>query len=358
MTTTQSMLAHLAAQGCDVPEISILQPADAFLETAGEDLRRRIFITRDQSGDNLCLRPEFTIPVCLHHLSSHAETPKRYAYGGTVFRQHRNGSEEFQQAGLEDFGRADRVGADVDCISQMLAALDKAGAGGSTLVLGDRALFGAVVNALGLPKGWQDRLVRSFGDSDQLSTAINMLGAPVAEPDTTKSAADFATTVERVADKLDAGNLSHSGGRTAEEIARRMIDKATLAQFRLNASDAAILKRFLDMDLPLPDAPAALDQFENESGLSIGDAKQEFSERVARMHSADVDLARSTFRASFGRNLDYYTGAFFEARDTNDIVLAGGGRYDRLLTLLGAKIAIPAVGFSIWLDLIGKGERA
>ncbi len=31
---------------------------------------------------------------------------------------------------------------------------------------------------------------------------------------------------------------------------------------------------------------------------------------------------------------------------------AGGGRYDRLLTLLGAKTPIPGVGFSVWLDRI------
>jgi ATP phosphoribosyltransferase regulatory subunit len=29
---------------------------------------------------------------------------------------------------------------------------------------------------------------------------------------------------------------------------------------------------------------------------------------------------------------------------------AGGGRYDRLLTLLGADKPIPGVGFSLWLD--------
>ena len=42
------------------------------------------------------------------------------------------------------------------------------------------------------------------------------------------------------------------------------------------------------------------------------------------------------------------------------LVLAGGGRFDRLLTLLGAKERIPAVGFSLWLDRIAsvKGRAA
>ncbi len=39
-------------------------------------------------------------------------------------------------------------------------------------------------------------------------------------------------------------------------------------------------------------------------------------------------------------------------------VLAGGGRFDRLLTLLGAKERIPAVGFSLWLDRIASVKGA
>ena len=33
-------------------------------------------------------------------------------------------------------------------------------------------------------------------------------------------------------------------------------------------------------------------------------------------------------------------------------VLAGGGRFDRMMNLLGAAETIPAVGFSLWLDRI------
>ena len=38
-------------------------------------------------------------------------------------------------------------------------------------------------------------------------------------------------------------------------------------------------------------------------------------------------------------------------------MLAGGGRFDKLMTFLGAKERIPAVGFSLWLDRI-ETERA
>ena len=37
--------------------------------------------------------------------------------------------------------------------------------------------------------------------------------------------------------------------------------------------------------------------------------------------------------------------------------LVGGGRYDRLLTLLGADKPIPGVGFSVWLDRIEAAKE-
>ena len=74
---------------------------------------------------------------------------------------------------------------------------------------------------------------------------------------------------------------------------------------------------------------------------------------MAALASTGVDLDLITYRAAFGRPLDYYTGLVFEVTQRGQTaVLAGGGRFDRLLTLLGAKDTIPAVGFSLWLDRI------
>jgi hypothetical protein len=63
----ETILAQLGAERLDVP---VLQPADPFLDTAGEELRRRIFLSESETGETLCLRPEFTIPVCLHHIGA------------------------------------------------------------------------------------------------------------------------------------------------------------------------------------------------------------------------------------------------------------------------------------------------
>ncbi|HAM46807.1 MAG TPA: ATP phosphoribosyltransferase regulatory subunit, partial [Alphaproteobacteria bacterium] len=56
------------AHGYDFIEPPILEPADVFLEQSGEDIRRRIYAFNDASGQELCLRPELTIPACRMYL--------------------------------------------------------------------------------------------------------------------------------------------------------------------------------------------------------------------------------------------------------------------------------------------------
>jgi ATP phosphoribosyltransferase regulatory subunit len=68
-----------------------------------------------------------------------------------------------------------------------------------------------------------------------------------------------------------------------------------------------------------------------------------------------IDVSQIRFATAFGRNLDYYTGFVFEARDPNRAaagVIVGGGRYDQLLRSLGAAAEVPAVGAAIWMSRI------
>ena len=146
-----ALFETLKTERVDTP---VIQPAAPFLNMAGEDLRRRIFMTESETGESLCLRPEFTIPVCLRHIETATGTPKRYAYLGEVFRQHREGASEFYQAGIEDLGTKDVASADARAISDALAILKSLLPGRAlTVTIGDQSVFEAVVAALGLPQG-------------------------------------------------------------------------------------------------------------------------------------------------------------------------------------------------------------
>ncbi|MCA1440475.1 ATP phosphoribosyltransferase regulatory subunit [Ensifer sp. IC4062] len=347
----------------------VIQPAEPFLDMAGEDLRRRIFLTQSETGENLCLRPEFTIPVCLRHIETATGTPQRYAYLGEVFRQRREGSSEFYQAGIEDLGEPDTARADARAVSDAMQVLANRLPGRRLKVtLGDQSVFEAVIAACGLPGGWQKRLIHAFGEPKQLQKLLAELADPT-------SAGVFGHEVERLAitgmledeDRLvaqigrtmEATGYSTNASRSPRDIARRLKEKMELANTRLDKATLAVMREFLTVDLPLADAPAALFRFAAKSGLKIEAALALFDARVAALSRAGADISLIRYRAAFGRPLDYYTGLVFEIEvEGMAAVLAGGGRFDRLLTLLGAREHIPAVGFSLWLDRIEQAVAA
>lgn len=365
--TERAVLAWFRAAGVEQVETPLLQPAGPFLDVVGEDLRRRIFLTDSEKGDTLCLRPDFTVPVCLHHLKEGGARPRRYFYCGKVFRQHRAGGNEFFQAGLEDFGRADRMRADAEA---MAGARDLVAKLAPTLavrtVFGDQALFEAVVTALGLPPGWRRRMIRSFGEAGQIEPLLDELSGGAAAPDLSPehralaAAADVGALEARIARDMEEAGFSANASRSAREIAARLVERVRLASVRLDARALAALRRFLSLEAPLADAAACLDAFCADAGLDLGPAIAAFHERGDALAAAGAD-GDVTWRAAFGRTLDYYTGLVFElhgaGRETAG-PLVGGGRYDGLMTLLGAGTPVPAVGFSVWLDRLENARGA
>src|SRR5690348_1340855 len=70
---------------------AILQPAEPFLDLSGEEIRRRMYLTSDPHGQELCLRPDLTIPVSRDYLASpSAGKPAGFCYLGPVFRHRDN----------------------------------------------------------------------------------------------------------------------------------------------------------------------------------------------------------------------------------------------------------------------------
>lgn len=355
---TQTLLNSIEATGCTVPDIGLLQPADPILDTTGEDLRRRIFITQENSGRALCLRPEFTIPICLEHLER-GWLKARYAYGGKVFRQRGNEAAEFTQVGFENLGSDDTNSADIDCIKTAIDALEAGGEKNLSLILGDQAIFVSVLEALRIPQAWRKKLIRAFGDDtlltshleDMSSSSSNALEHMNVDLRNALEAKDMDAVTKHIEEDMLQQGLPLTGGRTASSIAERMLEKAELASEKLDAETRAKLETFLAIDVDLKDASDAINAFENENGLMLPFAKEELS---ARFEGLQGSAQTMRYKASFGRRLDYYTGFVFEVyRDGLDAPLAGGGRYDRLLTLLGAYEEIPAVGFAIWVDRLG-----
>jgi len=355
---------RLMEAGCGTPEIALLQPADPFLDTAGEDLRRRIFLTRETGGKLFCLRPEFTIPVCLHHVSTGAPAG-RYTYSGSVFRQRGGGDHEFTQAGFENLGASDKAGADLEAIQLAVSAVAPATSGSLLLTLGNQALFEGLVDALAIPTAWRKRLSRFFGSSELLRIAMDAMGdgtqGTVSDGDLRAAldARNIESVQSHIAKQMADDGLPVTSGRTAEAIAARLMEKHELASMSLSVTQRGALDDFLQIEVPLAKTGAAIAEFEARHGIDLGEAGQtvtNLAEALTR-GAAMGGLGDARFRAGFGRRLDYYTGLVFELhRSGENDPVAGGGRYDRLLQLLGAPREVPAVGFAIWTGRLEGGR--
>jgi ATP phosphoribosyltransferase regulatory subunit len=359
-------LARLVEAGFARIEPAILQPAAIFLDMSGEDIRGRLYLTSDTDGAELCLRPDYTIPVCLSYLASgHAGREAQYSYLGPVFRARPGQIGQFTQSGLESYGRGDADAADAEIFAMAMEAAQAAGAGTLRVKLGDAHLFDQVLHALDLPDAWLRRIRRGLARGRSLDAILE-------EPDNgTGSQSGVLAALERadhagaralVQDLLSIAGIASVGGRTTGEIADRFLDQAALrAGGGAPQEKRAVLQRFLDISAHPDAALVLLRQLAADAGLDIGAALDSLDQRIGFLAARGMPVEDFTFSAAFVRDLDYYTGFVFEAVDpaqADGRPAIGGGRYDGLARRLGSPVDIPAVGAAIWIDRLASPRSA
>ena len=364
----EALLLSFAQAGYVQAEPAILQPAEPFLDLSGEDIRKSLYLTSDAGGEELCLRPDLTIPVARDYLaSSRAGQPAGFSYLGPVFRHRGGRPSEFLQAGIESFGRQDRAAADAEMLALALEATSAFGLKDVEISTGDVALFNALIDALGLYPVWRRRLIKDFNRKINLTADIERLTLATApgrnEYEGVLAAlagSDRKAALALVTDLMSIAGTTNVGGRTVAEIADRFLEQSTLKGGALPRDALGIIKRFLAIAGDPDDSIAKLRALASDARLDISAAIDQFESRVGFMAARGIDTHKTRFSTSFGRGLDYYTGFEFElhAKGNGTEPLVAGGRYDGLMTQLGSASPIPAVGFSIWVDALVKAGKS
>jgi ATP phosphoribosyltransferase regulatory subunit len=362
-----ALLTSFAQAGYERAEPAILQPAEPFLDLSGEDIRKSLYLTTDSSGEELCLRPDLTIPVARDYLASNrAGQSAGFSYLGPVFRYRGTTPSEFLQAGIESFGRQDRAAADAEMLALALKTIDTFGVTDVEIRTGDVALFNALIDALELYPVWRRRLVKDFNrkisldkDLEQLTLATipgrNEYEGVLAA----LAGSDRKAALALVTDLMSIAGTTNVGGRTVAEIADRFLEQSTLKGGALPHNALNLIKRFLAISGDPDAAVAQLRALSREAKLEITAAIDQLEARIGFMAARGIDVKTLRFSTAFGRGLDYYTGFEFElhARGNGAEPLVAGGRYDGLMTRLGAPAPIPAVGFAAWVEALIKIGR-
>ncbi len=132
-------------------------------------------------------------------------------------------------------------------------------------------------------------------------------------------------------------------GRSVGEILKRFNDKIKDPR-RTNKGQrvSKIIKEFLNIKCPISQAANKLNEFFKKYKINLVVDQKYFP-----ISNNKVSKLKVIFSASFGRQLEYYTGMVFridiKSNSKNKNIISGG-RYDKLILDLGSNKPIAAVG--------------
>ena len=366
------LAALLAEAGFARAEPPIMIAADLVRDLVGEALARRLFLTSDADGTEMCLRPDYTIPVVQAHLEGPAAgEAAAYSYLGPVFRHRPGLAGEFLQAGIELIGRTDREAAEAEVVALGLEGARLYCGGPLEIAMGDVGIFLALLKALNLSPAWRRRLVKDFRRNDMLADDLKRLAdpsthAPVhAGLTAALDGADPKAAHALVTDLLSIAGIATVGGRSAADIAERFLEQAALGSGGLWPDKVAVVQEVLGVEGDPVSAEQQLRAIAARAGLDLSAALDALARRNTLIAARGVDLGTVRFSTRFGRDVDYYTGLVFEIHDGTgevDKPLVGGGRYDRLTEMmtarLGLDLTVPAVGCAFWVERLAAKAAA
>ena len=376
----KAMLDALRYQECAVVAPPVLLEASAMLRLYGERTRGDAYIFGDGLGGEICLRPDFTVPIAQHHLERAARGASlegRYAYAGPAWIRERG---EMRQVGFEIFGGKEGVEGDVEALAMTLQALRVAGVAAPLVEMGDTALIDAALNALRLttgaplPRARRQRLRRHYWRPEQFRALMQGYAKPgdgrLAFIDSLPRVARFAALTALsgrepdaearavLADVIEEAGGPLLGKRPLEEIVSRLREEAEDAYApALSSASVAFMEGLLTIDSPAVEAADQLEELARETGVEAPEAIATLRLRAEKMNALIGAPDKLRFRGIFRSKMEYYSGFLFRIRmRSGEKILASGGRYGALLDVMGAPKRIPAVGATIFASLIAPPD--
>ncbi|MEQ1856082.1 MAG: histidine--tRNA ligase [Longimicrobiales bacterium] len=281
-----------------------LEPLELYTEKSGAEIVGQLYNFTDKGGREVAMRPEMTPSLAriLGDRSRGMSKPIRWFSTPQLFRyerQQRGRLREHYQWNVDIVGEED-VAADAEVLAVAIDGLRALGLGSDDFRarVSDRRLLREVLLAFGVE---EEKLPTAFG----------------------------------VIDKIE---------RLPREKARNML----LNDTRLGTADTDGLLALLDA----PGLAALQEKFGQHD--AIGMELKRVEQYVAALDAMGLG-AYVEFDLRIVRGLAYYTGIVFELFDRKGELRAicGGGRYDRLLELVGGE-PLPAVGFGMGDVVLGE----
>jgi ATP phosphoribosyltransferase regulatory subunit len=342
-------------------DLPLVYNSEVFYETSGEDMRRRMFSFTNNSGDEMCLRPDLTIPTCKHFLENIKKFQNgQLCYSGPVFRSSLTSADqslELNQSGIEIIYKDSLEISDYEkefqAISLALETIDQIGIKDFSIRISSISLFNLFINSLDLPQRWKQRLLRHFYRRDYFDKLLNRISDGVGYDKERKSNiirdvfGDDKIVNEEIKDILLSEDQLKTGSRTIDEIASRFnLKSESVVSSKQGKEIQKVINEFLSLNGPIQSIDDQMNKFINDFDIQRFDVGQEMLNQLSS-NLIKISAKPIYFDCDFGHSIEFYDGIIFEiTNDLNSDVLISGGRYDKLLNALEDKDQFSAVGFA------------
>ena len=342
---SENILKSVRSKGFRHIDLDSVIETNHIVERSGESFRRFIFSFNDQNGNELCLRPDLTIASCLKYLNDKEKGARKVFYNGQAFRKTLNRADPIirNQIGFEIIGSKKEKEDDKKIIETAIKSLSKINYTSGILTIGNVEIFKLLLNKLDIPKRWRLRLQRHFWRENYFNELLKRL----------ETNSDVDPTIVEIDKKkfrqmLNEDQTKIIAGRSVQEILNRFsykIKDPRRAKKGRNVSK--IIKEFLKINCSINQASKNLNLFFKKYKINLRVENNYFPITKNKISKLNVK-----YSASFGRQLEYYTGLVFniQIKKNSKIKNISGGRYDNLIYDLGSSKKIPAVGAAINLN--------
>ena len=341
-------------------------PADIVMNFMGEDVRNRLLFTSSPSGDELCLRPDFTLPLAISYINNELQANK-FVYDGYAFRfpsinEKTRYCPEFRQIGIENFGDKNKIDAEGDVISQAYEILSSFYDDHLEIKISDISMFYQLLDHLKIDTNLFNRIRRLYWRGLTATEIKDSIKKIINTRFETKPRLDLIdeyknnnlSSIALIQKLTGSDDLSIFSGRHPDDIVKRYIDKSELSNDNvINDTLIEQITEFLSIKGDISTIIQLLDNFQKKYHIDFVEGIENLENRVKILKKNQIAMDIIEFNATLSRKVEYYTGLIFEIRMKNknkNEPIAIGGRYDKIFEQLGSKDPIPAVGCSIYID--------
>jgi len=343
---SENILRSVKSKGFKYIDLPSVIEANHIVQRSGENFRKFIFSFIDQNGSELCLRPDLTIVSCLRYLENNLKGKEKIFYSGQAYRKSQNKKNSIirDQVGFEIIGSKDEKNDDKEIINTSIKSLQNIKYSSGTLTIGNVEIFNLLISKLDIPKRWKLRLSRHFWREKYFNDLLKRL----------ETNSDVDPTIVEIDKKRYFKMLKEDlskviAGRSIDEILKRFDNKIRDPRGTKKGENVSkIIKEFLKIKCPINKAASELNKFFKKNKINLVVDQKYFPVSENKISKLNV-----VFSASFGRQLEYYTGMVFKidirSKSKNRNII-NGGRYDKLISDLGAKNQVAAVGAALNLN--------